>query len=959
MSLQIRAQAELERRRRQQTAPPPDNWQAWLPAMFPAIFAVPFAAHQIEFWQWVESITIDSKPNPFIAVWARGGGKTSSVEAATVRLAAKGTRKFCLYIRSTQDKANESVTNIAAMLESRTITQHYPLLSERKLGKYGFARGWRVDTLRCASGFSVIGLGLDAAVRGIKIEEQRPDIIFCHKKGTRIFVNNRWDLVENHPSAHSYISDGFNVTIFGIPFYETVSNDHLYYVKQFKLKKGRLDEICTGWQPAHSLNKHSYIGLPIDYSVEDVQPVSVYEPGVITQRDAKGRVVAAGGNYVKKIPEYFRDPDWWWLIGLWWGDGHIAGKTQVIITVADKQPEIADKIYMILARYNIKHSAIKKVGCSQVVFSCSVMNRWFRTWKTSKAAAQKCPPQWVEKINFELQKEFVKGYIDSDGFIDNKHNQLRITSVSLNGLLCLSRILARLNIPSYIRKGIKGHDTEIVGVKCSSQDKYDIMFRQNVKILGYDIENQTRYSYGRCFIKDGFIWRKIHTISNVQNQEFIAIKTDEGTYITDFGLSHNCDDLDDVSDAPRTVLRKIEVLTTSILPAGATNVAIGGVQNLIHEGGIFAQLVSGQADFLLNCQISGPHPAVVDLVYESLPEGGYRITGGTPTWEGQSLAICESQINEWGLASFLREAQHEIETTGGIWDDIAFRHIDQAAVPDIIRGAVWIDPAVTSTDESDCQAMQADGLGSDGKLYRFYSWEGITTPEDIVTRAVLKCLELGFEAIGIETDQGGDTWQSVYAQVWQRINEAAHWWVKLSSEGGQEAEDWIASHTELAAVAPLANDIVTQRLRQPQFRSAKAGQGHGSKVARNQRMLVSYEQGKVIHVTGTHSVLERALKRFPNKPLDLADAAYWGWWDLVDSKTHSGSVGRVSDRRAAAAPAAAPPPYLALRYTGNKSFPLTIGNTSYMISEGWKRSVDAVLARQMANQFPDFFEVVG
>ena len=595
--IQIRAQVELERRRRQQTAPPPDNWQAWLPAMFPAIFAVPFASHHTEFWQWVESITIESKPNPFIAVWARGGGKSSAIEAAAVRLAAKGARKFCLYIRSTQDKANESVTNIAAMLESRTIAQHYPLLSERKLSKYGFARGWRVDTLRCASGFSVIGLGLDAAVRGIKIEEQRPDAVLF-------------------------------------------------------------------------------------------------------------------------------------------------------------------------------------------------------------------------------------------------------------------------------------------------------------------------------------------------------------------------DDLDDIADTPRTVLRKIEVLTTSILPAGAPNVAICGVQNLVHEGSIFAQLASSKADFLLNCQISGPHPAVRNLTYELLQEGGYRITGGTPTWEGQDLAICESQINEWGLTSFLREAQHEIETTGGIWDEITFQHIDQAAVPDIIRGAVWIDPAVTSTDESDCQAMQADGLGSDGKLYRFYSWEGITTPEDIVTRAVLKCLELGFEAIGIETDQGGDTWQSVYAQVWQRITEAAQWWAKLSRSEDREAEEWIASHTELAAVAPLANDIVAQRLRQPQFRSAKAGQGHGSKVARNQRMLVSYEQGKVIHVTGTHAVLERSLKRFPNKPLDLADAAYWGWWDLVDSKTHSGSVGRVGDRRAAAAQPA-PPPYLALRYTGNKSFPLTIGKASYMISEGWQRSVDAVLARQMANQFPDFFEVVG
>ncbi len=64
----------------------------------------------------------------------------------------------------------------------------------------------------------------------------------------------------------------------------------------------------------------------------------------------------------------------------------------------------------------------------------------------------------------------------------------------------------------------------------------------------------------------------------------------------------------------------------------------------------------------------------------------------------------------------------------------------------------------------------------------------------------------------------------------------------------------------------------------PTFEQAKAGAGHGSKVARNQRMLVDYEHGKVVHVLGTHRALERALKRFPkSKPFDLVDAAYWSW----------------------------------------------------------------------------------
>jgi len=581
----------------EQASKAPRAWDDWLRTLFPHLFSQPFATHHIEFWQWVEGITPREWQPAFLSVWPRGGAKTTSAEAAVVRLGAKGTRNFCLYVRSVQARANESVRNIAAMLESRAIEEHYPLLASRKLSKYGFSQGWTADMLRCASGFSVVGLGFDAAVRGVKIEGDRPDVIIL-------------------------------------------------------------------------------------------------------------------------------------------------------------------------------------------------------------------------------------------------------------------------------------------------------------------------------------------------------------------------DDVDEKTDSLATIEKKIRILTTSILPSGAPHVVILGIQNLVHAGGIFARLVDGSADFLYDRRISGPHPAVRDLTYEQRPEGGYRITGGTPTWEGQSLATCERQINEWGLTAFLQEAQHEIDVSGGIWDHITFRHAD--AAPDLVRGSVWCDPAVTSTDESDCQAIAAAGVDSTGVLYQLYTWEGITSPEDIIIRAIVKCLELGLDAVGVETDQGGDTWQSVYARAWERITEAARWLAQLNDEPSDaEADAWVSTHPEMAIVAPLAHGIARGTLRQPPYRSAKAGQGHGSKVARNQRMLVSYEQGKVVHVTGTHAVLERALKRFPNKPLDLADASYWTWWDLVDSKAHGGSVGRVSDRRAAAAPVVALPSYSALHYTGNKSFPLTIGKASYMISEGWQRSVDAVLARQMVNQFPDFFEVVG
>jgi len=574
----------------------PRFWEAWLRELFPQLFSASFGDHQREFWEWIEALTITSACPPFIAIWPRGGAKTTSAEAAVVRLGAKGARRFCLYVRSVQERANESVRNIAAMLEAPTLAHYYPLLTQRRMSKYGFSQGWKADMLRCASGFSVVGLGFDAAVRGVKIEGDRPDLIIL-------------------------------------------------------------------------------------------------------------------------------------------------------------------------------------------------------------------------------------------------------------------------------------------------------------------------------------------------------------------------DDIDDKEDSPGAVEKKIRTLTTKILPAGAPNAVVLGIQNLMHQGSIFSRLVTNEADFLYDRQLSGPYPAILNLTYTARPGGGYTITGGTPTWAGQDLAVCEFQLNQWGLTAFLQEAQQEVEINGGIWQAIEFQHCERAAVPDLVRGGVWVDPAVTSTDDSDCQAIQADGVDAAGHLYRLYSWEAIASPEEALTRATLKCLELGLDSVGVETDQGGDTWRSVYAQVWARILEAAQHFTMIEQEpDNQISQAWLSAHPELAIVAPLAARLTTQQLTQPSFKSAKAGEGHGSKLARNQRMLVAYEQGRVIHVLGTHAVLERSLKRFPNRPLDLADAAYWGWYDLLDSQRYSGKVGRLADRKTPLAVASTL--YSVLRYKGDRNFPLTLGKQVYMVGPGWQRSIERELAMHIATQFPQHFEVI-
>lgn len=314
------------------------------------------------------------------------------------------------------------------------------------------------------------------------------------------------------------------------------------------------------------------------------------------------------------------------------------------------------------------------------------------------------------------------------------------------------------------------------------------------------------------------------------------------------------DDIDDRHDSASTVQKKIETITQSILPSGASNTAILFVQNTIHADGVMAQLIDGRAEFLLRREPIRVEPAVRDLAYEQrrAADGGLRyvITGGEATWAGQSLAVCQAQINDWGLTAFLREAQHEVdEVKGSMFSHLDFEamRVDDRELPDILRTVVWCDPAVSNTDTSDHNGLIVDSLGVDGRVYRRWCWEQRASPEAVLELAYMKAIEYGAEAIGVETDQGGDTWQSVATQAWQHL---------------------------------IAEGRIPRDTRRPLYRAAKAG-SIGSKAERGAKMLAAYERDKIRHVRGTHTVLEKALSRFlVKKPFDLADTAFWGWRDL-------------------------------------------------------------------------------
>ena len=153
----------------------PKTPENWVRLMFPHYVGYPFAQRHLSLLQWAWNIKKGIRSRPYVAVWPREGGKTTLAELVTVMLGSRNQRSYAVYVRRTQEKADESVSNIATMLESSTIDLYYPNMGKREIGKFGNARDWRRERLRTQTGWTLDALGLDSAFRGAKIKNRRPD----------------------------------------------------------------------------------------------------------------------------------------------------------------------------------------------------------------------------------------------------------------------------------------------------------------------------------------------------------------------------------------------------------------------------------------------------------------------------------------------------------------------------------------------------------------------------------------------------------------------------------------------------------------------------------------------------------------------------------------------------------------------------------------------------------------
>jgi hypothetical protein len=227
-------------------------------------------------WVWAWQIEPGKRPNPFVALWARGGAKSSTAELIAAMVGITRKRPYIIYVSGTQDQADKHVASIATSLEVAGI--------KRAINQYGSSKGWRRERLR-ANDFTIDAFGLDTGSRGIKVDTDRPGLIVLDD------IDDRYDSADTTKKKTSTLTD--TVLLSGSNECAVLFVQNLIFKDSIasRLSDGRadflLDRIVSGPYPA--LNDFKY---SIQNGVIEIDGVPTWDGQTIA--DCYGLIKTAG-----------------------------------------------------------------------------------------------------------------------------------------------------------------------------------------------------------------------------------------------------------------------------------------------------------------------------------------------------------------------------------------------------------------------------------------------------------------------------------------------------------------------------------------------------------------------------------------------------------------------------------------------------------------------------------------
>lgn len=388
-------------------------------------------------------------------------------------------------------------------------------------------------------------------------------ILGCLKEGEYVNTNSGFKKVEEVTLDDKLINiDGQEVKIHNLQRY--YNNDKVYRVKLSSIIDSTVFSqehpiySCTPKRRYNSYTKVKKLGVPERYYEYNFDFKKVSELKV-------GDYVKSPILYTKEIvPSLYNDPDIWYLFGVLVGDGWASSNGYNINIAFNKaEKELIERCKWIVEnKIKRKFTFVKDNGnCVEYSFCHKELNEYFSKY-FGREALNKHVDFSLKTVPYILRKNFILGYIDTDGSITGQ--SVNIVSISKTLLCDIQDWLFSLGIVSSVKVLRLENAYTIEGRECQCKKAYQLNIGTEglntiknwniygMKINHYDVIPITNHNRREVFIKDGYIYLKVKKIIKEDYTGYVYnFECDTHTFMCNYIPTHNCDPYDD--DASNTM----------------------------------------------------------------------------------------------------------------------------------------------------------------------------------------------------------------------------------------------------------------------------------------------------------------------------------------------------------------------------------------------------------------------